>query len=50
VNAVVLAQGQCAVASDHEVGPVDESPDRADGGPSPARHHDTDALLAHACA
>ena len=48
VNAMVLAHGQCAVASDHEVGPVDESPDHADGGPSPACHHDTDALLAHA--
>ena len=48
VNAVVFAHGQCAVASDHEVGPVDESPDHADGGPSPARYHDTDALLAHA--
>ena len=48
VNAMLLAHRQCAVASDQEVGPVDESPDHADGGPSPARHHDTGALLAHA--
>ena len=48
LNPMLLAHRQCAVASDQEVGPVDEFPDHADGGPSPARYHDTGALLAHA--